>query len=262
MHSSLRALLVAAALALLAPAAAEAAPDPGCLASHEDPGLQQLAATGYAQDFGVSYAEAYRRLEVQDRVVEVSGRITASLGPRYAGAWFDNADGGRFKVGYTAGADLEPARRIVAECRLEASVVFLQLEWSWTELLAAQDGLTARLKPLRLGERWSSGLAVSRQRWVIRVEVAVLGLAAEDSAAIDAALAATPVPVERVNVENLDLGHRAGHRHVAADAAGAPRCAGAGGARQRVRLRAAPAGRAPAPRDRRAGAPPGRRTGF
>ena len=34
----------------------------------------------------------------------------------------------------------------------------------------------------------------------------MLGLAAEDSAAIDAALAATPVPVERVNVESLDLG--------------------------------------------------------
>ena len=139
-------------------------------------------------------------------MLEVSGRITASLGPRYAGAWFDNADGGRFKLGYTEGADLEPARRIVAECRLESSVVFLELEWSWTELLAAQDGLTARLKPLGLGSAGRAGSTVSRQRWVIRVEVAVLGLAAEDSAAIDAALAATPVPVERVNVESLDLG--------------------------------------------------------
>ena len=135
----------------VAPAAAEAAPDPGCLASSEDPGLQRLAATGYAQDFGVSYAEAYRRLEIQDRVLEVSGRITASLGPRYAGAWFDNGDGGRFKVGYTEGADLGPARRIVAECRLEPSVVFLELEWSWTELLAAQDALTARLEAAQAG---------------------------------------------------------------------------------------------------------------
>ena len=180
---------------------------PRCLASSEDPGLQRLAATGYAQDFGVSYAEAYRRLEIagpgargvrpHHRVARAAlrGRMVRQRGRRaLQGGVHGRAPTSGRRGGSSRSAGSSPASSSSSSSGRGPSC--------WRHRTRSPRGWSR----LRLGERWSNGLTVSRQRWVIRVEVAVLGLAAEDSAAIDAALAAMPVPVERVNVESLDLG--------------------------------------------------------
>jgi hypothetical protein len=196
-----RLALLTVFLSLALTAGVGATPAEACLASNEDRAMQEAMARGYARDHGVAFEEALRRLDLQDRVSMVAGGIIGTLGDHFAGASFDNEDGGLFKVGYTAGADLTRAQAIVAACQLESGVAFVPSRWSWRELTAAQRDLSGRLSSLGPTGRWGTGLVAVDGAYVLKVWVATRGLSPEDSAAIDEAIAATPVTVVRVDLD-------------------------------------------------------------
>jgi hypothetical protein len=88
---------------------------PPYLADAADP-----AVTTLASDLGISIREAQRRMGWQEPAMELAGELERALGDRYGDLWFDEADGGRVKVGLVGdGAAL--AARPIARRKLTAA---------------------------------------------------------------------------------------------------------------------------------------------
>jgi hypothetical protein len=84
------------------------------ITASEDVLVQQIASAYYAKKHRVDLKEAERRLTIQDRAAGIEDDIARVLGDQYAGIWYDEADGGKLKIGITpaAGRRAEDVRRI------------------------------------------------------------------------------------------------------------------------------------------------------
>lgn len=80
----------------------------------EGPAIDPRAVDGWARRHGISHAEATRRLSLQDAAMKVTDTISALLGERNGGLWFDNDDRGRLKIGVVARDGKSPMERFIA----------------------------------------------------------------------------------------------------------------------------------------------------
>lgn len=131
--------LVTLALLLVAGAATAAA---------EDATTQREMAASYAQHTGLSVEAAQAQLDRQDRLVQVADQIRNALGDAYAGIWFDNADGGRMKIGVSAATStalLQSMQGILAANDASTDADLVRVGATHAQLAAEQDKLNAAL---------------------------------------------------------------------------------------------------------------------
>jgi streptogrisin C len=152
-------LVLAGLLASQAPPAGAAAADgadlPPYLADATDPAVTTLAA-----DRHISIQEARRRIGWQEPAMQLGEDLRQALGDRYGGLWFDEAGGGRVKVGLV-GSDPGEAAALIARRQLTAVTDLVAVQHSYADLEQAHAWLSRAIikanPPAAKGE--FSGLA-------------------------------------------------------------------------------------------------------
>jgi streptogrisin C len=122
------------------PAAAGNKPTPASgppyLADATDPAVTTLAA-----DRHISIQEARRRIGWQEPAMQLGEELRRALGGRYGGLWFDEAGGGRVKVGLV-GADRSGAAALIARRQLTAVTDLVAVQHSHADLEQAHAWLS------------------------------------------------------------------------------------------------------------------------
>jgi streptogrisin C len=109
---------------------------PPYLADASDP-----AVTTLARDRHISLQEAQRRIGWQEPAMQLGEELRRALGDRFGGLWFDEAGGGRVKVGLV-GADRSAAAALIARRRLTAVTDLVVVQHSYAELEQAHAWLS------------------------------------------------------------------------------------------------------------------------
>jgi hypothetical protein len=134
-------LVLAALLASQTPPAAAGgkptpASGPPYLADATDPAVTTLAA-----DRHISIQEAQRRIGWQQPAMQLGEELRQALGDRYGGLWFDEAGGGRVKVGLVGG-DTGDAAALIARRQLTAVTDLVTVQHSYADLEQAHAWLS------------------------------------------------------------------------------------------------------------------------
>jgi hypothetical protein len=131
-------LVLAGLLASQAPPAGAAASSslPPYLADATDP-----AVTTLARDRKISISEAQRRIGWQEPAMQLGEELRRALGDRFGGLWFDEAGGGRVKVGLV-GADRSAAAALIARRHLTAVTDLVAVQHSYADLEQAHAWLS------------------------------------------------------------------------------------------------------------------------
>jgi hypothetical protein len=113
-----------------------------------------------AKERGVSLSEAQRRIEWQQRAVELDKHLQARLGSRYGGLWIGSADD-RVKVGLVGGGDV---RADAGRFGLADATDVVAVRYSAAYLQAASDWLGDQVVRVNAGAQWplGSGLLPNR----------------------------------------------------------------------------------------------------
>jgi hypothetical protein len=161
-RSSLVAMAVLAAVLFAVPAAAEdPAPtnDPP-VGVKADPAVASLAA-----DYGLSLAEAEKRIVWQQRASHLEPQIQRRVGEHYAGIWVDEPNGGRVKLSVAGDASaVQRAQDVLTDLDLASFTDAVVVEHTMDELLAAQKAVVARLQQeLPAGEKERASLAAGTE---------------------------------------------------------------------------------------------------
>jgi hypothetical protein len=115
---------------------------PSYLADATDP-----AVTTLARDRHISLQEAQRRIGWQEPAMQLGEELQRALGDRFGGLWFDEAGGGRVKVGLV-GADRSAAAALIARRQLTAVTDLVAVQHSYADLGQAHAWLSeAIMKP-------------------------------------------------------------------------------------------------------------------
>jgi streptogrisin C len=115
---------------------------PSYLADATDP-----AVTTLARDRHISLQEAQRRIGWQEPAMQLGEELRRALGDRFGGLWFDEAGGGRVKVGLV-GADRSAAAALIARRQLTAVTDLVAVQHSYADLGQAHAWLSeAIMKP-------------------------------------------------------------------------------------------------------------------
>ena len=109
---------------------------PPYLAAATDP-----AVTTLARDRGISIDEARRRIGWQEPAMLLGDELGRALGDRFGGLWFDEAGGGRVKVGLV-GADSGAAAALIARRKLTAVTDLVAVQQSYAGLEQAHAWLS------------------------------------------------------------------------------------------------------------------------
>jgi len=109
---------------------------PPYLADATDP-----AVTTLASDLGISIREAQRRIGWQEPAMQLGEELRRALGDRFGGLWFDEAGGGRVKVG-VVGGDAAGAEALIAGRKLTAVTDLVAVRHSYAELEQAHAWLS------------------------------------------------------------------------------------------------------------------------
>jgi hypothetical protein len=120
---------------------------PALGAAPGEPKPLRLEVESYAKDFGVSKAEAERRLEVQLEGAGIVGQLRRTLDENYAGVWFDN-ETGEFVVPVIGDRGRSEAAAELTRAGLAGDFRTHPVEATWGELEAAQRRLDRRLRDL------------------------------------------------------------------------------------------------------------------
>jgi streptogrisin C len=136
----LLAVLLVGLLASKAPPAGAAAAGvaglPPYLADATDP-----AVTTLASDRHISIQEAQRRIGWQEPAMQLGEELQRELGDRFGGLWFDEAGGGRVKIGLVGG-DPGGAAALIARRRLTAVTDLVAVQHSHADLERAHAWLS------------------------------------------------------------------------------------------------------------------------
>ena len=111
-------------------------------------GADASEARHFADERGISVADAAQRLDWQRAAGQLVDEAEAGLGERFGGVWVDPGDGDRVKLGVTAadGATRANAKRALARVGLDGSADVVEVEHSQRELEAAGGWIAARLE--------------------------------------------------------------------------------------------------------------------
>lgn len=156
----------------------------------ESPAVSSMAADAYVKAHGVSWEEALRRLDIQDRAASVVDPLADALGPAYGDVWFDALDGGRLKVGValTPGvatdSNVARAQGILAEAGLASEADLVGVHSGVNSLVSAHTDLDRDLWTFIGSGDVSTAVDTSRNLIVIDTSTS---LSAADRAAIEAA---------------------------------------------------------------------------
>jgi hypothetical protein len=186
------------------------------LAADANTSLQSATAAdpahAYMQIYGVDEAEANRRLELQRRAADLVPAMTADLGERFGGLYFDNGTG-RFRVlvasasgleatradaaGVAARPELKRAAATLTAVRLDADTTFVPVTHRWRDLLTAQDEVLDAIAP----EFAQHTVRVDTDVAANGLTISVADTASKDDrAAADAAASASSVSARVVTV--------------------------------------------------------------
>jgi hypothetical protein len=120
------------------------------ITASEDVLVQQIASAYYAKKHRVDLKEAERRLTIQDRAAGIEDDIARVLGDQYAGIWYDEADGGKLKIGITpaAGRRAEDVRRIAERRGVIADTDLVTVRFTQAELEQKQDDIRKKIEDI------------------------------------------------------------------------------------------------------------------
>jgi streptogrisin C len=145
---------VVAGQATAVAAAADAAELPPYLADATEP-----AVTTLASDLGISIREAQRRIGWQEPAMQLGEELRQALGDRFGGLWFDEAGGGRVKVG-VVGGDHAGTGPLIARYKLTAVTDLVAVRYSYAELEQASAWLGRAIAKANRGAASGLGSAL------------------------------------------------------------------------------------------------------
>ncbi|MEU8819039.1 hypothetical protein [Actinoplanes sp. NPDC048796] len=108
--------------------------------------------------YGVTQAEAVRRLKVQAASRDLGRQLRQDLPDRYAGMWLDQKNGGELVVGLTAGDKSDVAAKLPSFVRLRTQPA--------TYSMAQLEAMKARIEP-SLGDGEAAVIDVHRNRLAV-----------------------------------------------------------------------------------------------
>ena len=131
-------------------------------------------------------------LDLQDQLAPVADSVQQTLGPVYAGIWFDNSAGGIMKVEVTnlKSPQVLASEQAVAEQGFASDVDFQAVASSWSQLAAGQASLDQQFQDLEAAKKLSTQLDASTNS--VDVEAST-SLSPQQLAAVRAAADASPV---------------------------------------------------------------------
>ncbi len=129
---------------------------------------------------------------MQDQLAPVADSVQQTLGPVYAGIWFDNSAGGIMKVEVTnlKSPQVLASEQAVAEQGFASDVDFQAVASSWSQLAAGQASLDQQFQDLEAAKKLSTQLDASTNS--VDVEAST-SLSPQQLAAVQAAAGASPV---------------------------------------------------------------------
>ncbi len=141
----------------------------------EDPATQRDMAASFGEKLGLSVKEAQRRLDLDDRLVGVADQIRKQLGDSYAGIWFDQADGGRMKIGVAAAASdsdtavVDQVQALLEKNGASEDADLVRVGATQGQLEAEQDRVNAALADDLTAGRVSTALDPTTNAVVVKV---------------------------------------------------------------------------------------------
>lgn len=160
-------------------------PEVPYLADASDP-----AVTTLAKDLGIPIEEAQRRIGWQEPAIEMGNELSVSLGEQFGGLWFDEADGGRVKIGIVGGGLSRAAtyaRASISQRGLSRVSDLVPMQHSYAQLERDSAWLGSAISTAnRAGEaELSSAMQVDRNRLVLRLPAGA-SLTATQQATVEA----------------------------------------------------------------------------
>ena len=146
--------------------------------------------------------EAERRLAIQDRAAGIEDEIIKVLGDQYAGIWYDEADGGKLKIGMTPAAPrrAEDVRRIAERRGILADMDFVTVRYTQAELEQKQDDIRKRIEDIIDAGRARTSYNTKSNTVVV---TAIAALPPLEEARVNDLAKISGVTVRRFNVPTL-----------------------------------------------------------
>lgn len=121
----------------------------------------------YADEYGISLEEAGQRLEWQSAIGELNATLEANEAETFAGLWIEHEPEFKIVVAFTENGE-ETLAPYIAGRPFAAVVEVREYEYSWDELRAVQQELTAAIEALE-PLNFSSGVDVQNNRVTLTV---------------------------------------------------------------------------------------------
>jgi streptogrisin C len=138
------------------------------------PGSSSAAeASGYAQQFGVTQAEAESRLTLQRKAMATIAELKTNLGTNYAGAWFDNTTG-RLEVGSVAAQDAATIATTANANAIGPNTDVVSVQSTLAELESAQISINEAISGPEHAQEVATGLDLGANAVLIRESAAAL----------------------------------------------------------------------------------------
>jgi hypothetical protein len=143
-------------------------------------------AASFAQERGISLAEARQRLGWQALAPRLQERAATELGETFGGVWIAPGEGDRVKVAVTSNEARTAARRVTHAVGLDEAVDHVVVRYSLAELTDAKNTIAAELSAINLNAEQTMIVGISPERNAVRVDLPRDGrLTTEQRTAVD-----------------------------------------------------------------------------
>jgi len=167
----------------------------------EDPLVQQVASTWYANKYRVDLNEAERRLSIQDHSAGIEEDIARVLGDQFAGIWYDEDDGGKLKIGMTPAQNrADDVHRLAERYGVAADMDLVTVRFTQAELEQKQDDIRKRIEDIVDAGRARTVYNTKANTVVV---TALAKLPPDEEARVNDLAKISGVTVRRVNVPML-----------------------------------------------------------
>jgi hypothetical protein len=176
-----------------------------------DGGALDNVATGeYTSTDGISAAEARRRLKIQARLSNLADDLTDAIDEDdFGGIWFDDASGGRIKIGIKTNQQTPPhsktadAEDLLDDHNLLDDSDFVAVQFTAGQLDDASDDLADQFGTLLAADKLHVGVDVSRNAVIVEK---ANSLTPAETSSLNTAVASEPVTVIVELTDDVTLG--------------------------------------------------------
>lgn len=130
---------------------------------------QKAAAAQLAKDYGVSRAEAQRRIVRQDGLSGLATKLRHQLGAQFAGAWIDQDNGGKLTVAVTQKKAAADVRSVASVKKAETATVVV--DRSMRELKQMSQMLAKRIAKANKGADHGLQSALVPEKNALRLDL-------------------------------------------------------------------------------------------